>query len=747
MIRDSDPRYFLNVIADLEDRVAALEQREVVFNDADEAIESLGQLDFRANDADGLLRVIVSGPDLYTVNNPVTGSDFGVHAHILGQDVSGVVKFYLSADDGTIWAENGIFNGTLTSNDAIFGGNWVVDSTSITADLISLNSSIPAILVGSATAFSTGTGVFIGKDSGVYKFRVGDPASKYFAWDNSNLTINANGISLNSSTPAILIGAATDYLTGNGIFMGKHSAVYKYHIGDPAAQYLGWDGTNLSANGQWIRSAGLNPALQEWTTSVVFSATSDTVAHWTSGTVQLSQSGVTYAITAGDTPTLSALTYIYLDVSSPTIFQTTTTLSTATGDGKILIATAQNATAGAAVVPFGGQPPIINGGLQINALSVQAGQIAAGAITASKISVVNLAAVSGTMGALTIDNTLTMSGASASIRIGTTPPTSTSSGTGLYIDRTGVYSLSSSVQNATLTSAGLSAAAGNFLVNATGVFIEVAATVYAALNAINFTKTGVTEYRVYGTDSGSLVTGNVEVNTGAGGANKAYPSALYLTNYSATGHNADIYIYADSGGSPPPTGLNIRSAASGTSYIKINYNQQDVDTIIYGTFEAITVDASANTVIFNNASVDVDVRMNGNTVSDMFFLDSSTDTLTIKNLSVGNRLTVVANSFLNLPTSGTLTIATGVITVTGSRHFVDTQAAAATDDLDTINGGATGDILVLSSASSIRDVTVKNGTGNINIGVDFVLSSIADTITLIKMPSGGWAMLGFGNNG
>ena len=79
-----------------------------------------------------------------------------------------------------------------------------------------------------------------------------------------------------------------------------------------------------------------------------------------------------------------------------------------------------------------------------------------------------------------------------------------------------------------------------------------------------------------------------------------------------------------------------------------------------------------------------------------------------------------------------LTIASDAITVTGCYHRVDTQGAAATDNLATINGAVSGQILILQSVASSRDVTVKNGTGNIFLsGSDFVLDNSRDFIVLI----------------
>lgn len=61
----------------------------------------------------------------------------------------------------------------------------------------------------------------------------------------------------------------------------------------------------------------------------------------------------------------------------------------------------------------------------------------------------------------------------------------------------------------------------------------------------------------------------------------------------------------------------------------------------------------------------------------------------------------------------TLTISGGVITVTGNRHLVDTESAAAADNLDTINGGAAGAIVILRTAADARNVTLTNA-GNIS---------------------------------
>jgi len=80
-----------------------------------------------------------------------------------------------------------------------------------------------------------------------------------------------------------------------------------------------------------------------------------------------------------------------------------------------------------------------------------------------------------------------------------------------------------------------------------------------------------------------------------------------------------------------------------------------------------------------------------------------------------------------------LTIATGEITIVGTYHSVDTASDAASDDLDTINGGFSGAVLYLQTANDARDVVLKHGTGNIVTasGSDVTLTNTSKIAHLI----------------
>jgi len=79
-----------------------------------------------------------------------------------------------------------------------------------------------------------------------------------------------------------------------------------------------------------------------------------------------------------------------------------------------------------------------------------------------------------------------------------------------------------------------------------------------------------------------------------------------------------------------------------------------------------------------------------------------------------------------------LTISSGAITVTQCRHTVDTEGDAATDELDTINGGSTVNLILLRAENDARTVVVKHNTGNIWLQgkADISLDDLEDGLML-----------------
>jgi len=94
----------------------------------------------------------------------------------------------------------------------------------------------------------------------------------------------------------------------------------------------------------------------------------------------------------------------------------------------------------------------------------------------------------------------------------------------------------------------------------------------------------------------------------------------------------------------------------------------------------------------------------------------------------------ILNSIIgfNLSSATELTIKVGAVTKTQANHTIDTESDAATDDLDTINGGAAADILFARPEDSARNVKVtENGNIFIPSGPDLYLDNTSDILGLL----------------
>jgi hypothetical protein len=90
---------------------------------------------------------------------------------------------------------------------------------------------------------------------------------------------------------------------------------------------------------------------------------------------------------------------------------------------------------------------------------------------------------------------------------------------------------------------------------------------------------------------------------------------------------------------------------------------------------------------------------------------------------------------LDFAAATTLIITGGAVTPTQNWHLVDTQSAAATDDLDTITAtnATDGFMLFLRQVHDDRDVTIKHDTGNVKCpgGADVVLTDATQVVSLV----------------
>jgi len=94
----------------------------------------------------------------------------------------------------------------------------------------------------------------------------------------------------------------------------------------------------------------------------------------------------------------------------------------------------------------------------------------------------------------------------------------------------------------------------------------------------------------------------------------------------------------------------------------------------------------------------------------------------------------------------TLTIASGSIVATQAAHKIDTESAAASDDLDSITGGTAEEIIFIRAASAARTVVLKHGVGADLIacpaGRDISLAEATDFAVLYHNGTQ-WLVVGF----
>ena len=391
-------------------------------------------------------------------------------------------------------------------------GGMQVGAQQLSQGKIQIQGVAERILIGSATAPLTGTGIFMGSDQAAtvgYDFRVGNPAGNYMHWDESAATLTIVG-TITATTGTIGgFNIGTDYIRDVADSMGLASTVsggddVRFWAGDTYANRATADfrvteagavtASSMTITGGAIsglvNSTGTDISLMECSHNLVFSVTDSNTIAWATGTVVFSN-GRTFTIDAGNTGNMAALSYIYLDPAvSSTVLQVTTTYSTAMGNNKRLIGTAQNNTVTANFIPYGAGQILVDGA-NIGALSIVAGNIAASTITAGKMSVTQLSAIAADLGTIT-------AGAISGITIAIGSVNSI-----FKADANGIY-----LGNATFASA-------PFRVSMAGAMTATSATISGAITAtsgaiggwtVNSTSiyTGTEDHSGYTTNAGDL---------------------------------------------------------------------------------------------------------------------------------------------------------------------------------------------------------------------------------------------------
>jgi hypothetical protein len=198
-------------------------------------------------------------------------------------------------------------------------------------------------------------------------------------------------------------------------------------------------------------------------------------------------------------------------------------------------------------------------------------------------------------------------------------------------------------------------------------------------------------------------------------------------------------VTADSDGVNENT--NFVNGLNPTNFYLVNMSDSDLE-LSEGVSVGLNGLRSEKNITKAVYSSDVDLENYGINKLEFAYFDGSSSATKIENYTTLNNI----GNFLRLVDQSSVTIASGVITVTGANAFIDTEGSASTDDLETINGGSSGDILICTAKSGSRTVVLKDGGGNLKLAGDFSLDTINDKIVLIKNSSGNWCELSRSNN-
>ena len=124
-------------------------------------------------------------------------------------------------------------------------GGWTIGSNDLAKGNVRLQADQERILIGSATAPLTGTGIFIGLDGADYEFRAGNPDTAYIHWDGTALTVSS--ITLTGGTIKYGKTSFSDstnagyYVSSEGLYIGAaaDATKLKYTLADASFDFIG----------------------------------------------------------------------------------------------------------------------------------------------------------------------------------------------------------------------------------------------------------------------------------------------------------------------------------------------------------------------------------------------------------------------------------------------------------------------------------------------------------------------------
>lgn len=442
---------------------------------------------------------------------------------------------------GTYAATNGQFIRASNQAFELHGINLLMWDAGV--NVIKLDRTAPSFAIGSPvpSAYATGTGIWMGKDAGSYKMRVGIPGGAGWFWNGAvltwqaaNTTLDASGnLTASNATLSGQITATTGSIGGwsitaaaissGGITLASHAtpASNKIFVGtgtygnantpfyvDGSARFslgakLTWDNSTLGIDGSGIFSGSVKASslfignFDNLAEDPGIERSTVTVTAWTLEAnmfiaVSGGHSGTNCINNITNGSTARALNPFFVDCKPGDVFYCEGWCASTGGSyGTVIIAwynaaktflsesvgssnvggfnvyvfqsVTATAPANAAFARAGFKPSGGTAGWTFDDIYMRRGELAGW--------IINATTITGT-------GVVMASGANAYLSFGTTPPTSATVGTGLFLDRTGLYGLNANVLQAKFgaTDGKIVAGAGNLLLDAAGISIALSST-------------------------------------------------------------------------------------------------------------------------------------------------------------------------------------------------------------------------------------------------------------------------------
>jgi hypothetical protein len=396
---------------------------------------------------------------------------------------------------------------------------------------------------------------------------------------------------LQCGTGGVIRSGQTAYNTGTGFWLGNVSTTPKFSVGAAGGQGLTWDGSVLTINGSITLTntiaAGSVTGLAATATSSDFASVTGTTKPANNATV-----GATWGTDITSQPTsLSGINSTEGSKLAGIAAGADVTLSAVngglslTGGGLVLTSggaalrggqTAYDTGSGFWIGDVSGTTKFSIGNSAGNKLTWDGSALAlTGAITAAS------GAIGGwTIGAAKLSGTGIdlNSGASAGLAFGTTPPTSAAVGTGLWLDKTGLYGLTSNVVNAKFGTDGLTLnGLPNSYTAGAAINIKAGADLVGALYGMEVPGTRYTLLTCLGSPAAAALDSQVRI-VASGDATHDGIADLYVSGYSTW---AQVRVSTNAGS--PYVGITGGTWIDGGLHVGGTSPAEDNNLIVDGT--------------------------------------------------------------------------------------------------------------------------------------------------------------------